>query len=81
MQPAYAMLTTNDEQDNYAVASSPSSDAPLTTGETSRLALEFCFLWFLANWSVNASLAYTSVASVTILSSMSGTCFAAFLKN
>lgn len=72
----YQALSPEEErgliEDNYAVASSPSSDAPLTTGETSRLALEFCFLWFLANWSVNASLAYTSVASVTILSSMSG---------
>ncbi|KAF8642238.1 hypothetical protein AX16_009513 [Volvariella volvacea WC 439] len=46
--------------------------SPLTTVETVRLALEFCFLWFIANWSVNASLDYTSVASATILSSMSG---------
>ncbi|KIY45495.1 hypothetical protein FISHEDRAFT_8792, partial [Fistulina hepatica ATCC 64428] len=45
---------------------------PLTTQETAKLAIHFCFLWFAANWSVNASLDYTSVASVTILSSMSG---------
>ncbi|CDO76612.1 hypothetical protein BN946_scf184868.g26 [Trametes cinnabarina] len=45
---------------------------PLTTEETAHLAALFCFLWFIANWSVNASLDYTSVASATILSSMSG---------
>ncbi|KAG8886187.1 hypothetical protein FRB97_007225 [Tulasnella sp. 331] len=45
---------------------------PLTTRETARLASIFCFFWFIANWSVNASLDFTSVASSTILSSMSG---------
>ncbi|KAJ7361622.1 hypothetical protein DFH08DRAFT_844703 [Mycena albidolilacea] len=45
---------------------------PLTIRETARLAFTFCFLWFIANWAVNAALDYTSVASATILSSMSG---------
>jgi len=45
---------------------------PLTIQETMNLAFMFCFLWFIANWSVNASLDYTSVASTTILSSLSG---------
>jgi len=45
---------------------------PLTVHETVKLAFMFCFLWFIANWSVNASLDYTSVASSTILSSLSG---------
>ncbi|CAL1695359.1 unnamed protein product [Somion occarium] len=45
---------------------------PLTSRETARLAAWFCLLWFIANWSLNASLDYTSVASATILSSMSG---------
>ncbi|TRM65685.1 hypothetical protein BD626DRAFT_190629 [Schizophyllum amplum] len=45
---------------------------PLTTQETAKLASVFCFFWFIANWTVNASLDYTSVASTTILSSMSG---------
>ncbi|KAI0331943.1 hypothetical protein GY45DRAFT_1400890 [Cubamyces sp. BRFM 1775] len=45
---------------------------PLTTRETAHLAAVFCLLWFIANWTVNASLDYTSVASATILSSMSG---------
>ncbi|KAI9457732.1 hypothetical protein F5148DRAFT_1221968 [Russula earlei] len=45
---------------------------PLTTRETAQLASVFCFLWFLANWSLTAGLGMTSVASATILSSMSG---------
>lgn len=44
----------------------------LTSRETAWLAFYFCFLWFVANWSLNAALAYTSVASATVLSSMSG---------
>ncbi|KAH7931110.1 hypothetical protein BV22DRAFT_999252 [Leucogyrophana mollusca] len=55
-----------------APARKPSGDAPLTTEETAKLALLFCFLWFIANWTLNAALGYTSVASATILSSMSG---------
>lgn len=49
--------------------------APLTVKETAQLAIIFCFFWFVANWTVNASLAFTSVASATVLSSMSGTHF------
>ncbi|KAF4605323.1 hypothetical protein EYR40_004107 [Pleurotus pulmonarius] len=45
---------------------------PLTIRETVKLASVFCIFWFIANWSVNAALEYTSVASATILSSMSG---------
>ncbi|OCH95761.1 hypothetical protein OBBRIDRAFT_787971 [Obba rivulosa] len=48
------------------------SEEPLTTHETAKLAGIFCSLWFIANWTVNASLGYTSVASATILSSVSG---------
>ena len=43
----------------------------LTPEETAKLSLYFCFLWFAANWTLNAALAYTSVASATVLSSMS----------
>lgn len=50
----------------------PPSLPPLTMLETAKLAFTFCFLWFIANYCVNASLDYTSVASATILSSMSG---------
>lgn len=40
--------------------------------ETVRLSFAFCILWFFANYTTNASLAYTSVGSSTILASMSG---------
>ncbi|KAK9265307.1 hypothetical protein V1519DRAFT_378194 [Lipomyces tetrasporus] len=39
----------------------------LTIHETSMLSLQFCVLWFAANWLANACLSYTSVASGTIL--------------
>ncbi|KAF8349965.1 vacuolar membrane protein [Amanita rubescens] len=45
---------------------------PLTTKQTAHLALVFCFLWFVANWTLDAALDYTTVASATILSSTSG---------
>jgi solute carrier family 35, member F5 len=45
---------------------------PLTTRETAQLATVFCLLWFIANWTVNASLSYTSVGSSTVLASTSG---------
>ncbi|KAI0271335.1 hypothetical protein BC834DRAFT_858956 [Gloeopeniophorella convolvens] len=56
------------------VPSDPTSTSlpPLDTRQTAQLASVFCFLWFLANWSLNAGLGLTSVASATILSSMSG---------
>ena len=39
--------------------------------QTMKLSGIFCILWFIANFSSNASLSYTSVASQTILSSTS----------
>ena len=55
------------------VLQSPFNDpSRLTSQETASVAVRFCFLWFVANWSVNAALAYTNVASATVLSSMSG---------
>ncbi|KAI7885022.1 thiamine-repressible mitochondrial transport protein THI74 [Lichtheimia hyalospora FSU 10163] len=50
----------------------PCEDDKLKPKETMYLALSFCFLWFVANYATNASLAYTSVGSSTILSSTSG---------
>lgn len=44
---------------------------PLTVRETAWLSLEFCILWFLANYFVAACLEYTTVASSTILTSTS----------
>jgi solute carrier family 35 protein F5 len=43
----------------------------LTVRETALLSLEFCLLWFIANYFVAACLTYTSVASSTILTSTS----------
>lgn len=48
-----------------------SSSAPLTLSETTMLSLEFCMLWFVANYFVAACLQYTTVASSTILTSTS----------
>ncbi|KAF9914685.1 hypothetical protein BX616_007777 [Lobosporangium transversale] len=47
-------------------------EPPLTYHEIAELSFTFCILWFAANWATNASLAYTTVASSTILASMSG---------
>jgi solute carrier family 35 protein F5 len=44
----------------------------MTESETAKLASVFCFYWFIANWTINAALEFTTVASGTILSSMSG---------
>lgn len=46
-------------------------DQGLTLHETAKLALEFCILWFLANYFAAACLSYTTVASSTILASTS----------
>lgn len=43
----------------------------LSLPSTLRLSLEFCLLWFLANYFVAACLEYTTVASSTILTSTS----------
>ncbi|RXK41217.1 hypothetical protein M231_01367 [Tremella mesenterica] len=44
----------------------------LSVKETAKVAAWWSAVWFIANLAVNASLAWTSVASVTILSSTSG---------
>lgn len=46
---------------------------PLTTRQTARLACILCFINFIGAWAINASLGLTTVASATILSSISGT--------
>jgi len=48
----------------------PTADR-MTLTSTIRLGLEFCLLWFLANYFVAACLSYTTVASSTILTSTS----------
>ncbi|OAD68185.1 hypothetical protein PHYBLDRAFT_117850 [Phycomyces blakesleeanus NRRL 1555(-)] len=59
--------------DNQTIQETPNQmDTKLSTIETVRLSFAFCILWFFANYTTNASLAYTSVGSSTILASMSG---------
>ncbi|RIA99704.1 hypothetical protein C1645_811053 [Glomus cerebriforme] len=58
--------------DPHDILSSTRDEEKLTTLQIAKLGLTFCILWFAANWSTNASYAYTSVASSTILSSTSG---------
>ncbi|KAK4226893.1 hypothetical protein QBC38DRAFT_214991 [Podospora fimiseda] len=47
------------------------ADEKLSLKDTAWLSLEFCMLWFLANYFASACLEYTSVGSVTILTSTS----------
>lgn len=49
----------------------PEEQDGLTLRSTATLALEFCLLWFLANYFAAACLEYTTVASSTILASTS----------
>ncbi|KAL2160645.1 hypothetical protein VTH06DRAFT_1333 [Thermothelomyces fergusii] len=49
----------------------PGRDEKLSLGETAWLSLEFALLWFTANYFASACLEYTSVGSVTILTSTS----------
>lgn len=55
-----------------SIQSQEGGEPPLSHREIAELSFAFCILWFAANWATNASLAYTTVASSTILASMSG---------
>ncbi|KAJ3987536.1 hypothetical protein F5890DRAFT_1571625 [Lentinula detonsa] len=68
----YDPLHSEDGHHHERRLSESSELPPLTVRETANLAFVFCFIWFTANWTLNASLDYTSVASATILSSTSG---------
>lgn len=52
-------------------ATSEHGTEKLSLRETAVLSLEFCMLWFCANYFASAPLEYTSVGSVTILTSTS----------
>lgn len=66
-------LLVDDEASLEALDLLPASkkEDNLSLGETARLSLEFSMLWFAANYFASACLEYTSVGSVTILTSMS----------
>ena len=64
------LLGSDDDLEVVAVAPDD-ADGKLTFLETARLSLEFSMLWFAANYFASACLQFTSVASVTILTSTS----------
>lgn len=68
-------LLVDDDNDDASVLQGglTGSRTPdkLSFRETAKLSLEFCVLWSLANYFASACLEYTSVASVTILTSTS----------
>lgn len=79
-QGSYTKAATEDDLDGETLmvdneaageAVVQPGDERLTFRETAILSLEFCMLWFFANYFASACLEYTSVASVTILTSTS----------
>ncbi|KAK4137898.1 hypothetical protein BT67DRAFT_372520 [Trichocladium antarcticum] len=64
------LLADEDGGEDASVLSSRREEK-LSVEETARLSLEFSMLWFAANYFASACLEYTSVASVTILTSTS----------
>lgn len=71
---ASAARLLGDDEVNEAPSLSEDAKAQegiLSVRETAWLSLEFCLLWFIANYLVAACLEYTSVASSTILTSTS----------
>lgn len=70
-EDAEERLLVDDEDSLEAMMDVPRRDEKLSFGETAWLSLEFCLLWFAANYFASACLEYTSVGSVTILTSTS----------
>lgn len=70
-EEAAEVLLGDDMHRSQDLSSFRASEEGLTVLETAKLALEFCMLWFLANYFASACLEYTTVASSTILSSTS----------
>lgn len=60
-----------DDQGSLEAFDLPRPVEKLGLRETAWLSLEFCMLWFFANYFASACLQYTSVGSVTILTSTS----------
>jgi solute carrier family 35 protein F5 len=64
-------LLVDDEASLDLVLSREGGSGMLSFAETARLSMEFAMLWFAANYFASACLEYTSVGSVTILTSTS----------
>ncbi|KAI1391527.1 uncharacterized protein F4822DRAFT_397014 [Hypoxylon trugodes] len=60
-----------DDEGSLEAADLPKPSDKLSFFETAKFSLEFCMIWFLGNYFASACLEYTSVASVTILTSTS----------
>ena len=73
MSSSLTRLLVDDEQGpSMSLSGDPEQpEGVLSLPETARLSLEFCLLWFAANYLVAACLEHTSVASSTILTSTS----------
>lgn len=71
---SHSRLLDDDEREMRNSSIAEAFQAPfevLSVPETAKLSLEFCLLWFVANFLVAGCLEYTSVASSTILTSTS----------
>ncbi|KAK8001954.1 hypothetical protein PG991_014176 [Apiospora marii] len=64
-------LLADEEEGSFETFDAPKPEDKLTFRETARLSLEFCMIWFFSNYFASACLEYTSVGSVTILTSTS----------
>ena len=71
MQPLFNDNIETLQLSRVSTNNSKDSNAVLSVRETFWLSLEFCLLWFSANYLVAACLEYTSVASFTVLTSTS----------
>ncbi|KAI0883248.1 uncharacterized protein GGS22DRAFT_37828 [Annulohypoxylon maeteangense] len=60
-----------DDEGSFEAADLPKPSDKIGFFETARFSLEFCMIWFLGNYFASACLEYTSVGSVTILTSTS----------
>jgi solute carrier family 35, member F5 len=60
-----------DDEGSFEDPDGSKNSESLSFRETAVLSLEFCMLWFFANYFASACLEYTSVGSVTILTSTS----------
>lgn len=69
--PATTAMTARAAAMTHAGWSAAATGEKLDFRETAVLSFEFCMLWFMANYLASACLEYTSVASVTILTSTS----------
>ncbi|KAI1367525.1 hypothetical protein F5Y08DRAFT_298174 [Xylaria arbuscula] len=69
--PALEQRLLVNEEESLEAHGIPTTAEKLSFFETARFSLEFAMIWFSGNYFASACLEYTSVASVTILTSTS----------